>query len=72
VIDRGLPAADGTSPDILQRARDRVEELLSKYERHPLPAEIETELLAFAQNEGKRAGFVGLPGILTPKLTATD
>src|ERR1019366_2401345 len=36
VIDRGLPEMDGATPDILQRTRHRVDELLSAYERHPL------------------------------------
>ncbi len=33
VIDRGLPEMDGATPDLLQRARQRVVELLSAYER---------------------------------------
>jgi trimethylamine:corrinoid methyltransferase-like protein len=65
VIDRGLPDTNGTSPDILQRARRRVEELLSKYERHALPGEIEQELIAFAQREAKPTGLEGLPGIFS-------
>jgi len=67
VIDRGLPSTDGTSPDILQRARQRVEELVSTYERHPLPPDIEQELIAFAQQEGRKAGLEGLPEILKPE-----
>ena len=65
VIDRGLPAADGWSPDILQRARRRVEELLSAYERQPLGDEVEQEMIAFARRESKTAGLQGLPGITT-------
>ena len=64
VIDRGLASTDGTSPDILQRARQRVEELVSSYERLPLMPEIEQELIAFAQREGGKAGLEGLPGVL--------
>src|ERR1700690_1833524 len=65
VIDRGLPAMDGAAtPDVLQRARQRVEELLSTYERHPLPLDHEQEIVAFAEREGKKAGLEGLPGIL--------
>jgi len=64
VIDRGLPAMDGTSPDILERAAQRVGELLATYERHPLDAEREKEMITFAQREGKKAGLEGLPGIL--------
>jgi len=67
VIDRGLPAPDGTSPDILQRARNRVEELISSYERHPLAAEVEQELITFAQREAQSSGLEGLPGVLTPE-----
>ena len=66
VIDRGLPSMDG-SPDILQRARQRVDELLGSYKRHPLPVEVEQELLAFAQREGKQAGLEGVPGIICPE-----
>ncbi|HET9309586.1 MAG TPA: trimethylamine methyltransferase family protein [Candidatus Sulfotelmatobacter sp.] len=68
VIDRGLSAMDGSNPDILQRARQRVDELLSTYERHPLPAEIEKEMIAFAEREGIKAGLEGLPGILRPEM----
>src|SRR5208283_820662 len=67
VIDRGLSAMDGAMPDILERAQQRVEELLSGYERHPLPSEREREMIAFAQREGKKAGLEGLPEILTPE-----
>ncbi len=58
---------DGSSPDILQRARQRVEELLSAYERHPLPPNREEELIAFAQREAKDSGLEGLPEILRPE-----
>src|SRR6201997_1157524 len=67
VIDRGLPLPDGTNPDILQRARHRVDELVAAYERHPLPDEVEQELIAFARREAKPTGLEGLPGILTPE-----
>jgi trimethylamine--corrinoid protein Co-methyltransferase len=63
VIDRGLAAADGASPDVLERARQRVEELLASYERHALPADREEELIAFALRVGGKAGLDGLPGI---------
>jgi trimethylamine:corrinoid methyltransferase-like protein len=58
---------DGSSPDILQRARQRVEELLSAYERHPLPPEREQEMIAFAQREAKESGLEGLPEIQRPE-----
>jgi trimethylamine:corrinoid methyltransferase-like protein len=66
VIDRGLPDVDGKTPDILERARVRVEELLASYERHPLPSECELEIVAFAQREGRKVGLEGLPGVLSP------
>lgn len=67
VIDRGLTSVDGSSPDILARARSRVEELLSSSERKPLTAECEQALIAFAQRESKPHGLDGLPGILQPE-----
>jgi len=67
VIDRGLSSMDGETPDILQRARLRVEELISSYQRHPLPSEVERELIAFAQREAKSTGLEGLPGVLCPE-----
>ena len=67
VIDRGLPSPDGTTPDILQRARHRVDELIAAYERHPLPDEVEQELIALVQREARPTGLEGLPGILTPE-----
>ena len=67
VIDRGLPAADGHG--ILQRAQDRVEELLATYERHPLPHDTEQELIAFALREGKAVELDTLPEILDPAFT---
>jgi len=68
VIDRGLAGTDGT-PDILTRARLRVDELLSAYQRHALPPECEKEIIAFAQREGEKAGLEGLPEILKPEPT---
>ncbi|MFZ0731687.1 MAG: trimethylamine methyltransferase family protein [Candidatus Sulfotelmatobacter sp.] len=66
VIDRGLPPTD-SDPGILERARQRVEELLSAYERHPLPPDREHEMIAFAQREAKPYGLEGLPEILHPE-----
>jgi trimethylamine--corrinoid protein Co-methyltransferase len=67
VMDRGLSATAGSTPDILKRARQRADELVGSYERHPLPAEREKEITAFAQREGKKAGLEGLPGISRPE-----
>ncbi len=66
IVDRGLPVPDGCAPDILQRTRQRVEELLAAYERHPLEPKIEQEMIAFALREGRKAGLEGLPGVLGP------
>ncbi len=70
VIDRGLPAMDGSSPDILERARQRVEELLASYERHPLPEEREREMIAFAKRECKKIGMETLPEVPHPTYAA--
>lgn len=67
VIDRGLPSMDSSTPDILQRARQRVDELLASYQRHALPAEVEQELIRFAQSEARSTGLDALPGILSPE-----
>lgn len=67
VIDRGLSAMDGATPGILERARERVDELLSGYQRHALPSDREQEMIAFAQREGRGAGLEGLPEILKPE-----
>ena len=67
IIDRGLPSIDNTTPGILDRARQRVEELLSAYDRHALPPQREQELITFAQREGRKAGLEGLPEILRPE-----
>ena len=64
IIDRGLPAMDGADPDILERARQRVEELVASYNRHPLSPDREKEMIAFAEREGSKAGLEGLPAIL--------
>jgi trimethylamine--corrinoid protein Co-methyltransferase len=63
MIDRGLSAPNGATPDIVERARLRAEELVASYERRALPADREHEMILFAQREGKKAGLEGLPGI---------
>jgi len=62
VIDRGL-ASCGAAPDIVGRARERVEELLAEYQRPSSLADREQAMLNFAEAEGGRAGLEGLPGI---------
>jgi trimethylamine---corrinoid protein Co-methyltransferase len=66
VIDRGLPVMDDKDPGVLDRAHQRVDELLASYERRPLPSDRERQMIAFAQREGKKAGLYGLPSILDP------
>jgi len=61
VIDRGASGSDKPGADILDRARDRVQELISKYER--IPSDREHLLLDFAAREGGKAGLNELPGI---------
>jgi len=63
VIDRGLASSCGSAPDILGRARERVEELLAEYRRPEILADREQAMLNFAEAEGRRAGLEGLPGI---------
>lgn len=63
IIDRGFPALDGSAPSILDRAGQRVEELVSAYSRRSMAPERETELIAFAETEGRRHGLKNLPGI---------
>jgi len=69
VIDRGLSDVDGRALDILERARQRVDDLVASYERHPLPPERERELINFAEREAATSGLEGLPGILAPAYT---
>lgn len=66
VIDRGLPPTDG-DPGILDRANQRVEELLASYQRHPLPPDREQEMLAFAHREARPCGLEVLPEIAHPE-----
>ena len=63
VIDRGLAANDDSTSNVVERARQRAEELVNAYERHGLPADREHEMITLAQREGKKAGLEGLPGI---------
>lgn len=67
VIDRGMASMDEGSPGVLGRARERVEELLSGYERQDLSPEREQAMIEFALREGQKAGLDGLPEILRPE-----
>jgi trimethylamine---corrinoid protein Co-methyltransferase len=59
VIDRG----GAGSSDLWTRAHERVSELLAAYERPPLDADRAGAMLEFAEREGAKHGFSGLPGI---------
>ena len=63
VIDRGLPQMNGGG--ILDRANQRVEELLSAYKRRPLPPDREEEIIAFAEGEGQKFGLKGVREMLS-------
>ena len=63
VIDRGLPQINGEG--ILERANQRVQELLAAYERHPLPPDHEEEIIVFAEQEGQKSGLKAVREILS-------
>src|ERR1700756_5252394 len=63
LIDRGFARIDGTELGILNRARERVEELVAAYQRPEISSEREHEMLKFAEREGRKAGLQGLPGV---------
>jgi trimethylamine:corrinoid methyltransferase-like protein len=69
VIDRGLPATNGSNLGIRERAHQRVEELVDSYERRPLAPECEQEIIAFAEAEGKKYGLERLKATLHPEYT---
>jgi hypothetical protein len=62
VIDRGGSTGDD-APDLFARARARVEELLSTYQRPDLSSAREQAMLAFAEREAAKVGLTILPGI---------
>jgi trimethylamine--corrinoid protein Co-methyltransferase len=64
IIDRGLATLDGSDPTVLERAQQRVEELVAAYERHQLPPDREEEIIAFAEREGQKYGWKGASEIL--------
>ncbi len=62
VIERGGPQGGGAS-DCFERARRRVEELVSSYRRPALAPEIECELRQIAERELRRCGRTTLIGV---------
>lgn len=62
VIDRG---GDPNAPDILTRARDRVQHLVDSYQRPAMRPEVERELLALAHKHAGRVGLSHLPGLVS-------
>jgi trimethylamine:corrinoid methyltransferase-like protein len=63
VIDRGFARPDGTELGILDRARERVEELVAEYRRPEISSELEQEMRNFAEGKAREAGLLGLPGV---------
>ncbi len=65
VIERGtIPAGpDAKLPDILARARQRVDELLQSYQRPRISPEVETRLQEIALRQAANVGLNHLPGI---------
>ncbi len=72
VIDRGLAFNEGDSPDILERARWRAEELCAAYQRRALAADREWAIIDFALRQGRGAGLAFLPGISRPELSPSS
>ena len=70
VIDRGLSTIKDAGAGVLERAHQRVEELVLTYERRSLGPGREQEMIAFVQREGRNAGLEGLPGIVCPEHSA--
>ena len=65
VIDRGSLNSweQSGKKDIVSRAKERVQELLSNYRRPEIPAEIENGLRAFMTAQAKQNGMDSLPGL---------
>ena len=63
VIDR---SGDAATPDILERARQRVNELAESYRRPEISSVVETALRDIALRETKAFGLDHLPGIELP------
>lgn len=62
IIDRG---GEPNPPDILARARQRVDELLQNYQPPQINPEVVTSLRAIAARHAKSVGLDQLPGVVT-------
>ena len=62
ITDRG---ADSHPPDILERARQRVAELLQSYSQPDIAPERRDKVLSIASRHSAAIGLTSLPGILT-------
>jgi len=60
VIDR---SGDANAPDILERARRRVQELIESYCKPVVPSEVEAALLEIAMREAGAIGMKNLPAV---------
>jgi len=73
VIDRGgTPPGEEKQPDILARARQRVEELVRSYQRPEIPVEARSALLDIARRESAHTGLATLPGLATLQRIAAN
>lgn len=63
VIDRGAHSIDDTRPDILARARRRIEELLSGYHQPEISSGCAQTLVDFARHEASKVSLQKLPSI---------
>ena len=68
VIDRGMNV-EGL--DVLGRARRRVDELITGYHRPEIPAQLEEEILRFAEQNARAAGLAQLPEKLARNAAVT-
>jgi trimethylamine---corrinoid protein Co-methyltransferase len=66
IIDRGIESGPPQLNGILDRARERVDELVHEYHRAEMPADREQAILQYAEAEAARAGLKTLPGIDVP------
>ena len=66
VIERGGPTVEGRSADIIGRARARVQELVSAYQRVSMLPDRENSVISFAENQARNVGLEHLPGVTQP------